>query len=1099
MAKDGKSLLALDGLSRINLALKNASVIARYGRLEPRTGTVYYIANENTNYRLRCYETRESSTDKTPVILVPPLMISADVFDVAADNSAVSYLSEQGYSVWLVDFGSPENQEGGLEKDLSDHVLAVNEAIDFVYAKKRKPVHLAGYCQGGIFCYLATAFRQSKDVASIITFGAPVNIYKNFLPGVPDEVTTKVFETAGKVFPRFLTPSVIPAKVTKNLFKLMSPTKEVKRTIEFLGSLHDRDALLATEEGRSFLGGEGFVAWPGPALHEFLRQMLIGNRLVAGGCIIEGRTISLSEITCPILVIYGSHDEIARTAAVKGIADAVPNAELFEMSVIGGHMAIVVGSRALNNTWPGVAQWVDWQEGNAEQPQGVQILNVNTDTPTVDDSSEDALPTALMKTAFGLSKGAIGTVSDLFGITSNSLKTISGNFSSRISYLSQLENLNSDSRVGFALALAEQAEKAPQATYFLYDGRAHSYQDANKRVDNIVRGLISIGVRTGDHVGIVMHARPSSLATIMAVNRLGAVAVCLRNIGSNSQLATELQIGRVQHLIADPENAETAGKVFAGQVHVLGGFGRSQRELPAGVHDMEKIDPSRVGIPDWYSPSPGKADNTAFILFSGRGNTTHCDYITNRRWALSALGTASATALVASDTAYCWTPLHDPTGLLVSVSASLIAGARVAVAGKFDASTFWKEARGYGARVVFYSGCMLRKLVDTPTNKLETGHSIRLFAGVGMPEPLCNRILQRFPTTRVMEIFVSRDTNAYLANISCKKPGPVVETVPGSSDIALVYWDHQKNQPFYDAAGYLCHAPAFTAGMLLAKTEANAAQQYNQPVHNVFEKGDCWQVSGDIFMLEDEGQYRFLDSASNMIKAKDDYLPSLPIENKVWQLECISLAAAYGLSIDGYDHEIPAVAISLRDKSGFSVAELSELVVKNLDIKNRPVIIRIVDKLPMTLGQQVRKQTLREEGLPATALARGRSYWLNPQTEKYVPLNKTSLQKMKKALIAGDPEAKPQKKVSPKSASKPKLAPRKKAGPKPNTKVNGKSVSSGNKTTVKKAARKKTTRKRVTRSSSQGLNGSSGPEKVVAISKSIDLNTISPPTLNTEH
>ncbi len=1005
MAKNEKPTEHSGAASRISMALKNASFIARFGRLEPRTGAVYYVANENANYRLRCYEIKQSNTKSVPVILVPPLMISANVYDMSTDSSAVTYLTALGYSVWVVDFGAPEHQEGGLERDFSDHILAVNDAIDHVSSTKSMPVHLGGYSQGGIFCYLATAYRSSADVASIFTFGSPVNIYKNFLPGVPDEVTTKVFETIAKVIPKSLAPSAVPAWATKNLFKLMSPTKEVKRIIAFLGSLHDRDALLQTEDGRSFLGGEGFVAWPGPALREFLAQMLMGNRLVSGGCVIEGRAVSLTEITCPILAVIGSNDEIARAASVRGIADAVPNAELFELPVQGGHMGIVVGSGAMEKTWPSVAQWVKWQGGGGDRPSTVCALGQFENAQVLADSRKDSLPMATAKTLWEIGKGTFGMAADLFGITTGTIQSITSNFSSHLSYLSRLENLNSESRVGFALALAKQAEKAPQDTYFLYHGRAHSYADANKRVDNIVRGLISIGIRTGEHVGIIMHARPSSLATIMAVNRLGAVTVLLRNNGTHHQLATELKLGKVQHLIADPENAETAVKNFPGQVNILGGFGRSQRNLPPDVNDMEEINPGRVAVPDWYQPSPGKADDTAFILFSGRAGDTHCNYITNRRWALSALGTASATALVSSDTAYCWTPLHDPTGLLVSVSASLVAGARVAVAGRFDVDTFWKEARIYGARVVFYSGCMLRKLVDSPANKLENGHSIRLFAGVGMPEPLCKRVLQRFPMTKVMEIFVSRDSNAYLANITCKKPGPVVEPVPGSSDVALVYWDHDHNRPYYDAAGYLCPAPNGTAGMMLARSDPNYGHLRQQPIHNVFEKGDCWQVSGDMFMVDEDGNYRFLDTHKNLINTKDDYIASLAIENVVWQLDCVSLAAAYGLGLDGYNYEIPAVALSLRNKKNFSTTELSTLVNASLDPKSRPVVVRIVEKLPMTLGQQIRKQVLKDEGLPASALAKGRTYWFNPKTARYESLTKTSLVRMKKSVTgdAGSP------------------------------------------------------------------------------------------------
>jgi len=994
MNKDNKKRTS----SRLSEAFKNASVIARFGRLQARTGTVYYVAHESANYRLRCYEIKKSKTKRIPIILVPPLMISADVYDMSHESSTVTYLTEQGYSVWVVDFGSPEHQEGGLDRDFSDHILAVNDAIDYVYSKKQLPVHLGGYSQGGIFCYLATAYRNSKNVASIFTFGAPVNIYKNFFPGVPDEVTTKVFESIGKAIPKSLAPTVIPAWATKNLFKLMSPTKEIKRWISFLGSLHDRDALLQTEEGRSFLGGEGFVAWPGPALNEFLQQMLLGNRLVSGGCIIEGRAISLTEITCPILVVIGSNDEIARAGSVRGVADAVPNAELFELPAKGGHMGIVVGSGAMKNTWPAVSQWVQWREGKAEQPASIYALGEFDNTETPDDSRNDALPTAIAKAAFGIGKGVFTTTADLLGITKDSVQAIGSNFGTHLSHFTRLEKLNSDSNVGLALALEEQAVKAPKDTFFLYDGRAHSYSDASKRVDNIVRGLISMGVRTGDHVGIIMHARPSSLATIMAVNRLGAVAVLLRTMRNKGQLATELKLGKVQYLISDPENADTAVNSYRGQVYILGGFGRSQRELPESVIDMEAINPASVALPDWYQPSPGKARDIAFTMFSKRGDETHGYSITNQRWALSAFGTASSTALMKSDTAYCWTPLHDPTGLLVSVSASLVAGARVAVARKFDAPTFWKEARSYGARVVFYSGCMLRELVDAPTNKLEKGHSIRLFTGVGMPEALSKRVIERFESVRIMEIFVARGSNAYLANISSIKPGPVFQTIPGSSEIRLVYWDYEKDRPFLDAAGYLCPVPDGSMGMLLSKINTNSEHHGEQPIYNAFEKGDCWQVSGDLFKVDEDGEFRFMDMVKNLIRVKDDWLPTLTMENIVWELECVSIAAAYGLRIEGYEYDIPAVALQLKPKTKLNAQELSDIVNQQPDPKNRPLVIRIMDNLPMTLGQQVKKSLLQSEGIPQTALQRGKSFWFNAKTDKYEPLNKTSFTKLKREL-----------------------------------------------------------------------------------------------------
>lgn len=77
----------LGSTSRLAAALKNASVLARFGRLEPRRGTLYSVPHESPVYRLRCYDVKNSRKACVPIILVPPLMMSADVFDVSKKSA----------------------------------------------------------------------------------------------------------------------------------------------------------------------------------------------------------------------------------------------------------------------------------------------------------------------------------------------------------------------------------------------------------------------------------------------------------------------------------------------------------------------------------------------------------------------------------------------------------------------------------------------------------------------------------------------------------------------------------------------------------------------------------------------------------------------------------------------------------------------------------------------------------------------------------------------------------------------------------------------------------------------------------------------------
>src|SRR5215475_13585887 len=169
-------------LRRFGLAWQNALEIARAGRLAAPYGAPFEVVHEERVYRLRRYQRIAPSEigppPAAPLLLVPPLMVAAEVYDISPDVSAVAYLQNVGIDVWLVDFGAPEREEGGMDRTLDDHVRAVSEAVDRVRAVTGRDVHLSGYSQGGMFCYQAAAFRHSRDLASIITFGSPVDLHR---------------------------------------------------------------------------------------------------------------------------------------------------------------------------------------------------------------------------------------------------------------------------------------------------------------------------------------------------------------------------------------------------------------------------------------------------------------------------------------------------------------------------------------------------------------------------------------------------------------------------------------------------------------------------------------------------------------------------------------------------------------------------------------------------------------------------------------------------------------------------------------------------------------------------------------------------------
>ncbi len=936
---------------------QNAFEVARFGGLETdEQPSPFAVVAEGPVYRLRRYFPERPTG--APVLLVPPLMLSAEVYDVSPSSSAVSVLHEHGADPWVVDFGAPEREEGGLERTLADHVLAVAEALERVGRETGAAVHLGGYSQGGMFAYQAAAYLRGEGIDTVITFGSPVDTRIALPLGIPAEVAESGAALLAEVFGR----TAVPAWMSRTGFRLLDPVKSLRQRVDFFRQLHNREALLPRERQRRFVMGDGWVAWPGPAVADFMRQFIAHNRMLEGGFVIEDRMVTLADIDRPVLAVVGEVDEIAPAPAVRAISRAAPRAEVHELALRAGHFGLVVGSAATATTWPAVAAWTRWRAGEDELPASIRPLA----------GTELAPPGAGVGTrlGFGLELAAgvgAGLARSLVGVASRTVggaRVLAEEVTGQLPRLARLGRLKPRTRVSLGLLLDEAADDAPDAEFFLFEDRAYDRVAVKRRIDNVVRGLLSLGVRQGEHVGVLMSTRPSGLSVVAALNRLGAVAVLMRPDGL---VEREAELGQVTRIVADPELADRAQAAGGGDVLVLGGGGQD-RDLGRGIIDMERIDPDRVEVPAWYAPDPGRASDLAFILFTGEGERTRANRITNGRWALSAFATASAAALSDADTVYAVTPIHHPSGLLMSMGGAIAGGARLALARDFDPATFWAEVRRYGITVASYTWTMLHEIVAAPDDPAEHHHPVRLFIGAGMPRGLWRRVARRFAPARVLEFYASTEGEAILVNLSGDKPGSKGRPLPGSAEVRLAAYDVGAARLRERADGFATECGPGEVGMLLTRMRGVVSPS-ESPLRGLFEPDDAWIATGDLFRADEEGDLWLVDHAAALIPTAHGYVGSFPIVDALGDLCEVDLAVAYGVDDPDSEHQLAIAAVTLRDGAELDPAALGE-ALSVLTEDERPDLVQVVAEIPVTTWYRPNTASLRAAGVPS-----GRRVW----------------------------------------------------------------------------------------------------------------------------
>ena len=301
----------------------------------------------------------------------------------------------------------------------------------------------------------------------------------------------------------------------------------------------------------------------------------------------------------------------------------------------------------------------------------------------------------------------------------------------------------------------------------------------------------------------------------------------------------------------------------------------------------------------------------AFILFTGAGESTRMSRITNRRWALSAFGTASSAALSDADTVYSVTPLYHPSGLMMSIGGAVAGGARLAMASQFEPATFWEETRRYGVTVASYTWTLLHELVDAPPQPGERHHAVRLFIGSGMPRGLWRRVQERFKPARVLEFYASTEAGAILVNLSGAKPGSMGRPLPGSSEVRIAAYDVDAGGLVLEPSGFARECGVDEVGMLLARVRPGDPTTMI-PMRGVFARDDAWMLTGDLFRRDADGDYWRLDHVGDVIHSAEGPVFTGPIRDALGDLPAVDLVVAYGVTPGGAKHEIAVAAVTVR-------------------------------------------------------------------------------------------------------------------------------------------------------------------------------------------
>jgi polyhydroxyalkanoate synthase len=331
---------------------------------------VVWSHRKTTLYRYRSSQ----RAHPIPLLLVFALINRPEIFDLKPGGSFVEYLLEEGFDVFLVDWGYPdeEDAEMGLDDFVCDELhWAVRETLR---ASGAEELTLVGWCIGATLCAMYCGLDPPDDGRGPAST-KPGRRARGKGPGEATPVRNLVLLTMpidgrGSTYAKWVGDPgfdaewiaeqwrVLPGPAIDLANKLLKPVTNFWTTYRRLAE----GVLDGTARPDAYQPMAKWVAdnppFPGRAWSQWIRWMYQDDALAEGRIRLCGRRVDLHRVDQNLLVVTAGADHIAPRPGTTPVFDLVASEDVTHLDRPGGHIGLIAGSAARNEIWPEMATWL---------------------------------------------------------------------------------------------------------------------------------------------------------------------------------------------------------------------------------------------------------------------------------------------------------------------------------------------------------------------------------------------------------------------------------------------------------------------------------------------------------------------------------------------------------------------------------------------------------------------------------------------------------------------------------------------------------------------------------------------------------------------
>ena len=556
----------------------------------------------------------------------------------------------------------------------------------------------------------------------------------------------------------------------------------------------------------------------------------------------------------------------------------------------------------------------------------------------------------------------------------------------------------------------ELAASQADATFLIFEEQRISYGAVNHAAEDYARIASSRGVRKGDAVALMMENRPEFFYAWFGMLKLGACTALLNTTARGPAVqhaVTSVKcvlafVGREcsELYLSAPGLCDSVPSVEVPEAREQGSEARagmiSLAAARAAAADTVFDTGLRAGLKN--------SETAAYIFTSGTTGLPKAAYITQSKWLSTGHRWLAMTDLNSEDIFYCVLPIFHGAGLMSLFSAVLAVGGSCVLRRKFSARNFWKDIADHGVTCFIYVGEICRYLVSTEPVAEEKDHTVRIMLGAGMGADVWSQFTQRFGEhIRIYEGWGSTESNCNLSN---------VENVPGCCG-RIPYWDRtfmrmvkysvEDDVHPLGEDGFLQRAGPGVVGELLGQVQtgdgtpvspfdgySDDAATEKKILRDVFETGDRWFRSGDLFRYDEQGYFFFVDRVGDTFRWKSENVSTTEVAQQLTAYADAELINIYGVQVPDAEGRAGMAAIGMVAGKHFDPVAFFEIATANLPAYAVPLFVRIAEQMDLTGTFKLRKVDLQREGYDPARFV-DELYLLDHANSCYAPYSEPGL------------------------------------------------------------------------------------------------------------